>query len=242
MKLLDASQTKTEKDKLEAQRIEDLRKLNEELSIVTKKLNTARELEKKQMAEIDQTLAEYRKSTEVERKRLDATLTPLRKEITDLEARRTELMKPVDELLEKAKEVLESNEKESANIRIESAELNEKAEQLSDRLESVIDREDAVKEKESDLEKREQKLVLAEAENERSTKKLTSEWVEFHAKVNEVNESLQRREKEVADGQQVNESVRLANEKESARLRDEKRAIRDGYVALEQAKQHLGIK
>ena len=89
---------------------------------------------------------------------------------------------------------------------------------------------------------REERVKREEERSKASLQELNGKWASFHGTVAATNTKMERWEDEMRVGAEANEVARGENAKEAARLRDENRAVRDKYAALEQAKVHLGIK
>lgn len=242
MKLLDPKEVKTEKDKTEADRIQNASKLNSEITTLTRKLNDLR-LEE---------LEENKKKAEREAQN-EASLTVkksvLEIEVDALEKRKEVALAPVKVIQDEAERLKNEATIQLAEVEKRRESLSQKEDDFMERVESVVDRENECLTKEKSLNLREVGIKSAEDEIKRSTEKLAVEWVKFHDEVHTTNKNIENRSteldrglKEVEDARKVNESVRLSNEAEADRLRKEDKAIRDKYVALAQAKKHLGIK
>ena len=239
MKLLSPEKIEKEEKRSDEELRSRVEKLKVEETKVAKQLNALKEEERKQKHHLDVFIVE----TEAQ---LGVKKTILFQEVESLEKRKEEALKPINEIKNNAEKLL--NDARTANDRLNAknaefdAKFKENNEKITERLEDVIDKEHEISDKSTELDNRELGIKAAETEIKKSTDNLGAEWVKFHEKVYVVNGDLERREKEVEDAKKANDAIRQSNEAEAARLRQEDRAIRDKYVALEQAKQHLGIK
>ena len=162
-------------------------------------------------------------------------------DVIKLEERRAEAMKPVDALEQIAQERVDAANSRHVDLD-RREELLVRAENgiIAD-LEDVHDKVQELDEREDGLDAREDMVKSFEEQTAASAKSLGDKWAEYHATVAAKNAELLTRENAVSTAEATNETARMENIKEAARLRDENRAVRDKYVALEQAKTHLGI-
>ena len=176
-----------------------------------------------------------------ERDRISAEIAEKESDVIKLEERRAEAMKPVDALEQIAQERVDAANSRHVDLD-RREELLVRAENgiIAD-LEDVHDKVQELDEREDGLDAREDMVKSFEEQTAASAKSLGDKWVEYHATVAAKNAELLTRENAVSTAEATNETARMENIKEAARLRDENRAVRDKYVALEQAKTHLGI-
>lgn len=234
MKLLTPEQVKSEKTKDDKERTERVRKLKEEEIALVSRINQLRTEEQTERERIGAETQKMRNEFAGEKCGLEV-------EILSLKEHRRDLMKPIDEIRKEADIRLKNaTDKEADLARRENA-LATDRQILEERHEALEEREDALAEKSEALDRREVNLKAAEQENKRSAESLSAKWLEYHSAVSKSNAEIERREKEVQDARKVNDAVRESNEAESKRLVQERRALQDGYTALEQAKKHLGI-
>ena len=234
MKLLTLQETKEKKkreDHIKAVKIDRLKK--EETEAV-KRLNLALDNEKTEKKRIAEALEEGQPALKVKR-------DILVNEVEALEKRKDESLIPVGEKLKEAEKVLKTNIEGGKIILFKMEEANTLKEELVERIEGVKDSQQLVDEKKEELGKREKNTGEAEEEVANSTNKLSKMWVEYHDKIHQTNQEFEKRETEIEDNKQVIESVRKSNEAEKRRLVQEDLAIKDKYVALGKAKQHLKL-
>lgn len=235
MHILDQKQVAQQKDESDAQRQERTRSINEEETKAVKKLNETREYAERETARINSDLAKYEESS-------IAKITTLTQEVEALEARKKEALKPIHEARIEAENKLFQADKRTIELDAREAGLTEREQNLAERSEAIIDREAENTERSQKLDAQESGAKAEEARIKQSQDKLAVEWANFHQTVHAANNRLIEREKAIEDGRRANEIVMESNRIESARLVQERKAIQDGYVALEQAKVHLGIK
>lgn len=242
MLLLDPRQTQSGKDRSEAERKDRIRKLNDEESVIARRVNQARENELKEKAVIEADLASFRVKIQEEKKELEKTVVPLRSEVKDLEERKRVALEPIDQ----AREAVEKREKEvsarEATVAENEVKVAEGQRTLVERTTALVEREEANVERTAELDRREAKVKAEEEASRLSANQLANKWVAYHETVAETNADLARREKIVEDGKKTNESFAITLRTEAGDLAEGRRQLRDGYRALEQAKIHLGIK
>lgn len=235
MKILSQEQVKHTSSRREDERAERVALMRDEETAIAKRLNQAKEDEKEYKKRSLLSLAEIEASTKVKK-------TILEQEVASLEKRKSEAMRPVRDIQKEAEDLLAENISESKKIKKKSEDINILNDELLERVEKLDEYKDSLDERQSGIEKKELINSTAEKEIESSTKNLSQKWVEFHESVHQQNKDFLRREKDIEAMTKANEVVRESNEKEALRLSKERIAIKDGYVALEQAKKHLGIK
>jgi uncharacterized phage infection (PIP) family protein YhgE len=234
MKLLDPEKVTAEKKKGEQEIAERIRKLNDEESASVKRLNEAHAKEESEKGRIAKDLIDHQRSTDLRKKELA-------QEVLALEERRKDALKPIHETqLEVEKRLKEVAEKEN-QLESDRIALAEARAELSERLEDVSDREAENSEKSRELDDREWMIKAEESKLAESAQSLAEKWSKYHKEIHEANASILQREKDVENGRKSNESVRQSNAEESNLLVQERRALHDGYIALEQAKKHLGL-
>ena len=219
-----------------------LRDLSSEEERLVLNVNSLRAEEVSEKERITSDMVVFRAGAKAERDRISAEIAEKESDVAKLEERRAEAMKPIDEVSREADERnAESKEREEAIGRREQAAKD--ADELHARaLEDIHDKEQELDEREDGLDAREDMVKSFEEQTAASAKSLGDKWAEYHATVAVTNTEMERREDEMRVGTEANEVARGENAKEAARLRDEDRAVRDKYAALEQAKVHLGIK
>ena len=239
MKLLDVQEIEEEKNKTNEVQLTKIKKFAREELRLIESVNTKREEVAKTKVLLNKELLEYQILCD-ERK------GELQSEIKSLESKRAKLMKPIDDIQNEAYKKLA--EVEQKLIDIEKKEksyeelkiiLDKKSSQLSYITENLLNRESSIKEKEVNFDYREKKLIEVEKINKESTEQLGKEWSKFHIEVHTANQDLNRQKKEVELLQEANKNIRMSNDAESNRLTQERRAIHDTYLAIEQAKKHL---
>lgn len=237
MKLLDAQQVTAEKRKTEESQSERIRRLNKEESDAVKRVNDARDLEAAEKKRLDDLVQDHRNKAAAEICEIDVQISARKRELGVL-------MKPIDEIRKDAEARLEHAINRDIEVNKREAKLEAQTQDFIELAEKLVTRENEVEERASELDRREEKVQKAEEDTKRSAGNLAVKWGDYHKSVNALNarsEALERQAKEIADARRANEAVREANEKESSRLVQERRAIHDAYIALEQAKKHLGV-
>lgn len=237
MKLLDPQTTKTEKDKSEEKRIERVRKLNAEESTLTRKVNALRTDAEAEEKRLDNLVQDKRNKAAAEIAELDVKVEARRQELS-------ELLKPIDAQRKSAEDRLEAASTKEADLVRREDELAEREQVLSERIETVKDREDEITEKNRALHARESNLAGAEERHKESETALAAKWASYHEAVADLNHRTRlvtKSEREISAQKAANDAIRESNAKESARLYEERRAIHDSYIALDQAKRHLGV-
>lgn len=235
MKLLTPEQSKSDNSKIERERRERIAKLsNAETSLVS----SINALKAKEIAEKER-IAEELEQARIELKTEKETLLL---EVTSLRSERKELMKPIKEIHADADRRLDEAKKIHADADNRESQLNERQEQIQERAESVVNKENEIQERGGILAKRENRIEIEEKRLKESSEKLAAKWAEYHIGVTTAERIFRQREADIEAAKKANDSIRESNLKESARLVEERRAVKDLYRALEEAKKHLGIK
>ncbi len=162
-------------------------------------------------------------------------------ECEDLEKRRLKALEPTEFLLEEAKKKYEE-------VKVKEKLVEEKEKHLMSVLEDASNKSLFLMEKESELREVEESLGQQQANLQfqfdyikESNTRLTKAWEEFFKTSKDKERILTIESRKVDDQKNANEVLRIANIKESERLERKDRALKSGYLALEQAKKHLGI-
>ena len=232
MQLLSAQEVKTNKDTTAEEQAVRIGKLNQHETEATRRMNEALALEKEVRARVERDVAKVEKHAE--EKKAD-----LIKEVTALEARKREAEKPIQMTLAHAESLVNENEQVKTALQEREKEIEAKEEQVSERLEALGEREEGIKEQEEMSQERENRAKMAETQSEQSARNLGQKWNEYHAAVHAFNEEIAKKNALVEAGKQANIEVKRANDAESARLVQERRALQDAQIELGEAKRHL---
>jgi len=241
MQLLTAQQTKDAKDRRDEESAIRTAKLREAENEAARDLNAIREEVAIERTNADAEIAEIRANVAKEKGGIENVLIPLRAEVTELEARKVEALKPLTERENAVTERERIVTEKEGRLEARSLEIDVARDEALELAEKIADRETAVIEKEEKSARREEKVAAEEEALRQSQNTLADKWVAHHLKVASVTAELEKRQRQIDADHQANVNMKAANEAEAGRLRDEARAIRDKYTALEQAKVHLGI-
>lgn len=232
MQLLTSEEIKTKTDAIATQQKERVMKMNREENESAERLNTARMKEEKETAEIRERMSEMeRTATEREYE--------LVKLIDSLEARKREAEKPIQISMKEAEEKHEENRREKAEMEEERERIGERAEELREKMEHMSDMDEELEERRKKVEMREAKNDEVEKKMKEQAETLSEKWAQYHGAVHVWNEETRTQKGLIEAGRKANEEVKRMNEEEKMRLTQERRAIHDGYLALEQAKKHI---
>lgn len=242
MQLLPETKVKENKAKGEQEKEQRIKDLNTEITSITKRVNDMREEEKVEKARINRDLATHRDQVELEKSELNTSLVPLRNEVKELEARKAEALKPIEVIKAEAEKVLsDAKEKDQQNAR-EQSRLATLSTEISDQLEEISDRKQELDEREEGLNTRESGIAAEEKRLKESEESLNKKWSDYHLKVDATNEWIASQKLDIENDRRRNATVAEGNAKEKDRLAKEDKRIKDLYVALDEAKKHLGIK
>ena len=240
MKLLSAEKVKGKIDIKEEQQKIRIEKMGKEEKEASKRLNYILLIERNEKKRIQEN-----KSQAV----LKVKKSILEKEVDMLEERKKIALAPIHALQKETEIALNEAKNQIALIMDRRRILGEKESVLMNRLETVLDREEEIIEKERGLTNRELGIKAAEDEIQRSTDRLSSQWVEFHKNVHIKNTEFEARESNIIQKERLNDAIEKANsdkllelKAEQKRIQEEDRAVQDKYAALAAAKRHLGIK
>ena len=231
MKLLEVEKVKEETKQSTQDRIKRVAKLNEEETIIVKRINELREQEKKAKQR-------FFEESEEGQPVLLVRKTVLSQEVDLLENRKKEALKPVDEILTKTKVVYQENQETTKFLVERKNRLKDQEEQLLERVEKVVERENEVELLEIKLGAREKGIVAGENELKRSSKELAEKWVDYHNGVHSLNtkiEGVERREKEMEDGRRTNENFKINLDKKEKEQSEHDKQIADRYLTLGRA-------
>jgi len=236
MKLLSAEVVKTKKSQSLEELSARVKRLQAEEKRLIKHISDLAEKEEKERVRIESDLTLVRNEAELEIQK-----SILFQEVRHLEDRKNKALEPINETTHKADKLLKEAQATVADAQKYAAKVKESHELLSERIEQCVARESLARERHRELDKREAGIEAAEQELKRSTAALADKWVLYHEEVHKTKAEVERREKEVRDGQKANEvhKERLdAVAQEQARL---KIGIKDGYESLKRAKQEILI-
>ena len=202
MQLLSAEEVKTKEKVNLAEKMELTRKINEEETAASKKLNETKAHVEAETKRLTDELTEHEKRT-AERKK------ELTQEVQSLETRRKDALKPIDESIRQSEKLLATIEEKNLDLENREAEIGSAKEVLSERLEAILDRETDAMEKDKVLDVRQKNVEYAEEKNKESTASLSEKWIEYHRAVTEKNREFEKREIEVQAGKKANEAQRV---------------------------------
>lgn len=234
MQLLGENQAADAKKTKEDERAARIIRMSEEESKTVRELNEIRVTAEAEKKKIASDLESFRASAETEKGELT-------REISSLKARRDDLMKPIDEIVKEAEGRLEGakqaekaivSRETAVSIREANAGVREAG--LDDRERTVAELELATTAEVSRIGKEGETLRLAQNALAGATKA-------HNERVSRENKEIENGKKMVAAGLMANATVREFLDKEKKTIADDRRALQDAYVALEQAKKHLGI-
>lgn len=232
MKLLSQEYVKTTADKISEERKTRIAKLNDEEVKVTKEFNQLKTFVEVDRKKIADEFIMFKQETEAKRKSLI-------QEVESLEYRKKEALKPLIAIRKEAEQRISNIEKREKELTATKIELDEARDNLVDWAEAVKEREDNISVKECGLAKRAERIADEEYRLGESTKKLSKNWVEFHATIHSANVDLQRRETAIVANRNAAEAFRESLDQEAKRLENERIAIKDGYIALAKAKKEI---
>jgi hypothetical protein len=232
MHLLSPDDIKTDQTQELAKKRALVARIAEEEARVNQSLNQAKE---RDLAERDRLQAEF----EVFEEKIAERSAELSREVSALESRRAHALKPIEHIQKEAEALLEQNKKDEASLREREGALREKEEAVVDRVEEFADREQVIAEREESLATREDRMKREEERLRVSQVALSGKWSEYHAQVHLTNGEIESRELAIKAERAGIEAGRKANTEEAQRLTNERRALQDAYLALEQAKIHL---
>ncbi len=238
MKLLDPNEIKQEKSESAEQAHDRTQKLAAEESRLARQINVAREDAKKEIEKIDAEVESHRKSKENEK----ATLT---QEVESLREQNRNLLQPIEAIRGEAEAALAEAKGLKSEYEGKIAAAEEDHEKLRDELDGLDDRRDELKEMERELGAREDMIVNEEARLKEFEAKLADDWAGYHKAVIEHNKKVgdvAAFEETIKTRESALEIRQKEQDKREADLAGQRKEIRSGYAALEQAKIHLGIK
>lgn len=238
MKLLDPNEIKEEKYGSIQEAHERVRKLSAEESRLALRINIAREDAKKEIEKIDAEVEDHRKLKKNEKDELT-------QEIESLREQKQKLLQPIEAIKTEAEVVLVAAQNLKSEYEGKIASIEENNKKLRDEYNELNDRKDKFNERECELGVREEKIIKEEMRLKESVLKLADDRaiyykivIEHNKKVAEVavfEETLKTRET-ILEIRQKEQDMREAD------ISGQRKEIRSGYAALEQAKIHLGIK
>lgn len=164
----------------------------------------------------------------------------LSREVEALESRRSDALKPIENTQHEAEMLLERNKKDEESLREQESVLVEQKNAWVERFEYLKDREQEIADREEGVATKEAR-ARDEAEQLRASQiALSEEWVKFHRSVARANADIEEKLGKIGAERAGIEARRKINEEEALRLTNERRALHDAYLELEQAKKHHG--
>jgi len=234
MQLLDLKQITKENNKQVAEKKEQIRKLNEEESIITNKLNSIK-------LKFDTIKQSIQDDLDIFEKQIKERKGQLLKEISSLEERKKEALKPIYDIKRESEKRLEAIILRENNLKTDEETNKSIREDLLDKIDILADRKNEIEEKHTKANKRERNIAKVEEQLKESTNRLNLKWIEFHKILSEKTTEIERREKMVEAQKSANENYKKSLDDLALRQDEQRRSIKDGYKALEQAKIHLNI-
>lgn len=200
--------------------------------------------------ELRSELEEAKIQNETEIGELNANLLSKKSEVLSeielLENRKAIALIPVDELMNQATARLKEVEEREAALKQEEDKQNARIlehigleEALMSRAEKLNEREKAVFRTEQDAEVRRQKIVDQEGQIKASLDSLSRRWKKFQESLQISEADLARRERDVLSGMRTNEVFKATLDAEAQEHIKARRAIKDGYDTLAQAKKEI---
>ncbi len=242
MKLLTPEETKQEHDKKESERIARINKLNTEETEIIKRINKSHVNEKIEIANSEKRVSDARTKSDLEIIEISSKVESLKKEVTKLESARIEAMKPIEQVRAEANTLLEIANLKQNDLNSREKDLNALKDNLLDKREDLDIRESEIVSKENDLDKREKRVVESEEKTKESANALTKKWSEFHKEVSTANTDLDRKKKEIDDGQKANESFHKSLLETEKKNEQDRIAIKQGYLNLRRATNEISKK
>lgn len=232
MKLLDLHTQKQQKNKQVQSQIKRVEMLNDAENKLSRSYNQKKKYIERRLEKMDKYLNDYK--LHVKQKTAD-----LKKEVTSLETKRADAMLPINNQRKDAQTMMDK-----AEMRIKLADdMNTAIEKDREGLMIWIEESNNFKD---ELDERETQIILDENNsiaqqdiNKTSTETLAKNWVEYHNSVNEFNKEIQEKENEVAIEKKAVKIAFSILRDEQKDLKNDKKALRDKYVALAQASKHL---
>lgn len=232
MKILSVQEAQTISTKSEEARKKRARDLEDEIDVLTRRFVRTQTECAEESARLTSELIEHERTTK-ERKSF------LTQEVESLEARRREALKPIDEMRVEAQEKMKVLEAREQEIEKNEQILLDREHAVLDHLEALSDREGQIGKKELDIENRFAAVEIEEARLRSLGEGLSKKWGKYHQTVYSANQDLERREREVENVRQANESFKKSLDQIAEQQAKEWRAIKDGYATLQRAQDEI---
>ena len=232
MKLLNQSKVESEKKSGLEKQVNRVKKLNQAELEAVMRTNLALNQHKEKMSLIEEEL-------ETARQESKQVIDGLKNEIQVLEIRRKQAMKPVKELREQAQGELRQAEEKSEQVRQDAELIQTMFEEVMEAMLDLSMEKESLKEKEEHLKRREQILEAAEANMAESAKTIADKWAELHKATHRFNSLSKEEWKTVKQEKAEIKALAAQVEETSKKQKQERRAIKDAYIALEEAKRHV---
>lgn len=220
----------------------------DKLNIKIASLNT-------EITRLTSTLNKIRDSFKVEQNKIAEDLNLF---IASINAQKRELLKDIECLIERKRLIEESVDEKAWTSRHESIlkkeeEVNEKGKCLNEREISICRQEEELNHKSIEVREwalelerqnstiQERKKELAGLENGlmEANEQFLSQKQEFITWLEEQKAGIAAEQENIRQDKEFIKSARAVNEEERKRLSNERIAIKDAYIALEQSKKHL---
>lgn len=232
MQLLSAEVVKTTQTKSEIEGKERLRKIRETEAVLAAEISTLRAEHATEKERLAKDLKEFCA-------RMTDRITSLTREVHTLESRKQEALKPLREReaqverrsleLQSAQDVLAEQRKE---IRLSFSSIKEQREHLDRRY-----KEDSLREE--TLDKQEIDVVLIEERLRQEVSTLEAQKSTFSANQADIAHDLERRERAMEVQHSTFDAFMEEIEKERAKIREDRRAIKDGYEQLARSREEI---
>lgn len=239
MKLLDLKTAENRKKTIESDALRRIELLTAEEIILTNKVNSLKSDEKLLEESTAERLCKIKNDFDDKVKEMTA-------ELAVLESRRKIALSPIEKEMKVLKSLKSELDAQELILKASRKKIDESLSEIADAWEDLKEREDSLIDREEAVHARENAVDKAEEANKKSTEILSRQWSDYHRAVHLQNKEFSKKQgeidtamKDIKKFQKANEDVRISNESETRRLADERASIKDLYVALEKAKEHI---
>jgi len=238
MELLNQKEIQEQKSEILDEAKQRADKLRDEENRLVLQINVARENSENEIKKINEDLEEYKKAKATEK-------VTLNKEINKLQNERKKLLKPIDKIKKEAEILLAEARTDKIEVKKQKEDLEKDREKLQEIAEANRDQMQSLDEKEEKIIENEKCVIIEQDDSKKSIERAKDEWIKVTNAITKLNDKTLELNEIESKLNTIKKTLDIRSEeqdKTDITLYNREKTLRSNYKALEQAKEHLGIK
>jgi len=238
MELLNQKEIQEQKSEILDEAKQRADKLRDEENRLVLQINVARENSENEIKKINEDLEEYKKAKATEK-------VTLNKEINKLQNERKKLLKPIDKIKKEAEILLAEARTDKIDVKKQKEDLEKDREKLQEIAEANRDQMQSLDEKEEKIIENEKCVIIEQDDSKKSIERAKDEWIKVTNAITKLNDKTLELNEIESKLNTIKKTLDIRSEeqdKTDITLYNREKTLRSNYKALEQAKEHLGIK